>query len=93
MEESIKHVLTPAQAQAFVRKLRGKGHTLFVSVGQPAPIVDKPGYCFPVMGSVTVSHKQAIKFLADAYSPVMASKGAMCVIRTLGNCVFIGQAS
>lgn len=93
MEESVKHVLTPAQAQAFVRKLRGKGKTLFISVGQSAPIAGQEGYAFPIIGNVPVSHKVAMKFLADAYSQVLADKGAMCVIRTLGNCVFIGRAA
>lgn len=91
--ELIKHTLTPAQAQAFIRKLRGKGHTLFIAVGQTAPIASQPGYCFPITGNVEVSHKQAIKFLSDAYSQVMADKGALCEIRTLGNCVFIGRGA
>lgn len=91
--ESVAHVLTRAQALTFVRKLRGKGHTLFIAVGQSAPIADKPGYCFPIGGNIEVSHKQAIKFLADAYSQVMADKGALCEIRTLRNCVFIGRGA
>lgn len=91
--ESVAHVLTPAQALAFVRKLRGKGHTLFIAVGQSAPIADQPGYCFPIGGNVPVSHKVAMKFIADAYSKVMADKGALCEIRTLGNCVFIGRGA
>lgn len=91
--EHVTHVLTPLQAEAFIRKLRGKGRTLFVSVGQSAPAAGRAGYAFPVSANVQVSHKQAMKFLADAYSQVMRDKGAMCQIRTLSSCVFIGSAA
>lgn len=87
--ESTEHILTPADALIFIRKARGK--TLFISVGQSAPITDKHGYCFPVGGNIKVTRKLALKFVADAYSEVMAAKGALCVIRTLGDCVFIGR--
>lgn len=89
--ESTEHVLTPADALAFIRKARGK--SLFISVGQSAPIVDKSGYCFPIGGNVRVTRKLALKFVADAYSEVMAKRGAMCVIRTLADCVFIGRGA
>lgn len=89
--ESTEHILTPADALAFIRKARGK--TLFISVGQSAPITDKPGYCFPIGGNIPVTRKVALKFVADAYSEVMAKKGAMCVIRTLSDCVFIGRGA
>jgi hypothetical protein len=89
--DSTEHVLTPADALAFIRKARGK--SLFISVGQSAPIADKPGYCFPIGGNVPVTRKVALKFVADAYSEVMASKGAMCIIRTLHECVFIGRSA
>lgn len=89
--ESTEHTLTPADALAFIRKARGK--TLFISVGQSAPIADKPGYCFPVGGNVPVTRKVALKFVADTYSEVMAAKGAMCSIRVLHECVFIGRSA
>lgn len=89
--ESEQFILTPALAMAFIRKARGKA--LFIAAGQSAPVADKPGYAFPVMGNVRVSRKLALKFLADTYSQVMADKGAMVVIRTLHSCIFIGQAA
>lgn len=89
--ESTELVLTPADALAFIRKARGM--SLFISVGQTAPIADKPGYCFPIGGNVPVTRKLALKFVADAYSGIMAAKGAMCVIRTLRGCVFIGRGA
>lgn len=89
--ESVEHILTPTQAEAFVRKARGK--TLFIACGQSAPCADKPGYAFSVMDHVQVTRKTAIKFICSAYSAVMQNKGALCVIRTLGDCVFIGRAA
>lgn len=91
MSESIEHILTPAEALAFIRGQRGKA--LFIAVGQSAPIADKPGYCFPISSLVPVTRKVALKFVADAYSEVMASKGALCSIRALGDCVFIGRGA
>lgn len=90
--ESVEHILTPTEARSFIMyKTRGK--SLFISVGQQAPIADKPGYCFPIGGNVPVTRKVALKFVADAYSEVMAAKGALCVIRTLYECVFIGRGA
>ncbi len=89
--ESTEHTLTPADALAFIRKQRGK--TLFISVGQFAPVMDKPHHGFPVMGNVEVTRKVALKFVADAYSEVMAARGAMCCISTLHECVFIGRSA
>lgn len=91
MTESTKMTLTPSQAEAFVRKQRGK--TLFVAVGQSAPIADQPGFVFPVMAHIKVTRKDAVKFICEAYPAVMANKGAMCVISVLENCVFIGRAA
>lgn len=88
---SVKHTLTPAEAEAFVRKARGK--TLFIACGQAAPCADNPGYVFPVMGHVKVTRKAAIKFICEVYSATMQSKGALCVITTLSDCVFIGRAA
>lgn len=89
--DSTEHVLTPADALAFIRKQRGKH--LFVAVGQSAPIADKPGYCFPIGGNINVTRKVALKFVADAYSEVLANKGAMVSIRVLHECVFIGRGA
>lgn len=90
--ESTEHVLTPDEARSFILyKTRGK--SLFIAVGQSAPIAGKPGYCFSIAGNVPVTRKVALKFMTDAYSEVMASKGVMCVIHTLSNCVFIGRAA
>jgi membrane-associated PAP2 superfamily phosphatase len=89
--ESTEYVLTPADALVFIRKARGK--SLFISVGQSAPVADKPGYCFPIGGNVPVTRKVALKFVAYAYSEVMASKGALCSIRVLHECVFIGRGA
>lgn len=88
--EHIEQIITATTAKAFVRKARGK--TLFVSVGQSAPIQGQPGYHFPVSGNIEVSRKAALKFIADAYSPTEA-KGALCVIHEYGTCIFIGRAA
>lgn len=89
--ESTEHVMTPADALAFIRKQRGKW--LFIAVGQVAPIADKPDRCFPIGGNVEVTRKVALKFVADAYSEGLAARGAMASIRTLGECVFIGRGA
>jgi len=89
--ESIKYAITPSEAEAFIRKARGK--TLFIAVGQRAPIAHQPGYEFPVMAHIKVTRKAAIRFICEAYSAVMQNKGALCVISELENCVFIGRAA
>jgi hypothetical protein len=88
---SVKHTLTRDEALTFVRKARGK--TLFISVGQRAPVAGKDGREYPVSGNVCVSRKIALKFIDDTYSVTMAGKGALCCIRTLSDCVFIGTAA
>jgi hypothetical protein len=91
MDTSTEYILTPADALTFIRKARGK--SLFISVGQTAPVANKPGYCFPIGGNVPITRKVALKFVTDNYSEIMANKGAMCSIRTLGDCVFIGRGA
>lgn len=91
MSEHTEHVMTPTDALAFIRKARGK--SLYVSVGQTAPIAGESGHCFPIMGNVPVTRKVALKFVADAYSETLANRGAMCVIHTYYDCVFIGRAA
>lgn len=88
--ESTEYILSPADALAFIRKARGK--VLFVTVGQTAPIADRPGYCFPIMGNIRVTRTIAWKFIVDAYGS-FADRGAMVAIRTLGDCLFIGRGA
>ena len=89
--EHIEHILTVTEAMALVRKARGK--TLFVAVGQSAPILGQSGYVFPVSGNIMVTRKVALKFIADVYSEGLQAKGALCVFHEFGNCVFIGRAA
>jgi len=87
----IESIMTPAETKAYLSKLRGK--TLFISVGQRAPIAGEPDKAFSVIGNVEVTRKQALKFLADAYSETLAARGAMVTIWEYKSCVFIGESA
>lgn len=87
----INEVMSRDEAIKQVKRQRGKGMTLFVSVGQHAPIADEPGKVFPITGNVEVTMPAAIDFLQSAYSDVLVNRGARVHIRGLGKCLFIGQ--
>lgn len=89
--EHVKTICTVADATQTIK--RSKGKTLFISVGQVAPIKDDPSKCFPILGNVRVTKRLAINFLLDAYSPTLQIRGALVHMTFLGDCIFIGRAA
>lgn len=89
----INEDMTKEQALKFIRRQRGKNMTLFISVGQEAPILDKPDRIFKVCGNVEVTMPAALKFIDFTYSDSLCSRGALVHISGLGQCIFIGRAA
>jgi hypothetical protein len=85
----IESTLAPADAAARVRKMRGK--TFFISANQRVPIAECPDKVGQVSFAVSVTRKQALKFLAEVYSEALTVRGAMVVLREYASGVFIGE--
>lgn len=87
-DERTIYLVTPAEAFRIIRKQKG---TLFISVGQHAPIESDADKVFPIIGNIRVSHAAAVKFIKDAYSDTLVNRGARLKITIMGTCLFIGQ--
>lgn len=87
----IDEVMSRNDAVKLVKRQRGKGITLFINVGQHAPIVNEPGRVFPIISNVEVTMPAALGFLERAYSDILVNRGAQVRVCGLGKCLFIGQ--
>jgi len=92
-DEKVTVIATPKDAIKLLKRQRGKGMALFISVGQLAPIEGEEGRVFPILGNVRVTLGAAVRFIEGAYSETLAARGARIRVTTWGKCIFIGDAA
>lgn len=93
-EYTVNEAMSVSDAMKLIKRMQAKGRvTLFICVGQRAPIKDNPGREFSLLGNVQVTTNAAFKFLRDTYSETLEARGAQVQMIVLGECVFIGSAA
>lgn len=93
-EYTVNEAMGVSDAIKLIKRMQAKGRvTLFICVGQRAPIKDNPGREFPLLGHVQVTTTAAFKFLRNTYREALEARGAQVQMIVSGQCVFIGSAA